>query len=682
MRVAFIALVMLALGPRVVAAQSATPAGISAVLVDRDVNFVPDRLGDTVVITGTVTTRPRGTHDQWRFVLVQDDSGGIRMAGPADEKLIDRLQPGDVIRATGVLQQFRGAAELRALRIERDGATSVPHAHDVRVADAASERYEGRRVRVVGQLSRRARDGGVEFELRDGSGGMAVHLPARLLESTLGSRLLLGGHVDMVAIVSQADREPPFDSDYRLAPAEPEDIRFVARPPYARIALAFALALLLVIVLLAVRGRRAAERRAAEVGALYENLKRKDEALQESIERKNDLEDRLRQSQKMEAVGLLAGGVAHDFNNLLTVISNYSAMLLEENGASGPIAGDLKEINAAADRAARLTQQLLAFSRKQLLKPRTVDVNALCLGLVPMLRCLVGEDIRIATVSGARVGSVLADPGQLEQVIVNLVVNARDAMPGGGTVTIETAAAPLDRSETLAAGYEAPAGDYVRICVSDTGMGMDATTQARIFEPFFTTKAPGKGTGLGLATVYGIVKQSGGFVLARSEIGRGSTFSVYLPQTGATSTVETAPIAEPPPFGSETVLVVEDEVHVQRLVTKALTRQGYTVVSAESAAEAITLAADERQPIDLVLTDIVMPEMNGVAMAEAIRARNPGLRVIFMSGYTDDEIVRRGLLDAEMIFLQKPFTVGTLSRTVRDVLDARPGGASVRLSRT
>lgn len=268
MRVALVALVLLAFGPRAAASQSTRSAGIADVLVDRDVNFVPDRLGDTVSIAGTVTSRPRGTHGGWRFVLVQDDAGGIRMAAPAAEQLIDRLQPGDVVRATGVLHQFRGAAELRALRIERGGGTSVPYAREVRVVDAASERYEGQLVRVVGQLSRRAREGEVEFELQDGSGSIAVHLPARLLESSIGSRLLLGGHVDMVAVVGQADRDPPFDSGYRLAPAEPEDIRFVERPPYTRIALAFALGLLLVIVVLAVRGRRAAERRAAEVGAL------------------------------------------------------------------------------------------------------------------------------------------------------------------------------------------------------------------------------------------------------------------------------------------------------------------------------------------------------------------------------------------------------------------------------
>ena len=652
------------------AAQSSVPAAIGTVVMDRNADFVPDRLGDTVSISGVVTSRPRNTHDDWRFVLVQDSSAGIRIAAPPAEGLIDRLQPGDVLRAVGVLQQYRGANELRVIEIQRGDRTSVPYAREVPVREANSERYEGQRVRIVGQLSSRTDpDGDMVFELRDRTGTMPVHLPQRFVESSIGSLLLHGGDVDLVAIVGQADADAPFDSGYRLAPAEPEDIRFVERPSYTRIALVIALASLLVIVVLAVRGRRAAERRAAEVSALYENLKRKDVELRESVERKNLLEEQLRQSQKMEAVGLLAGGVAHDFNNLLTVISNYSAMLLHDSGPSSPMAGDLKEINAAADRAASLTQQLLAFSRKQLLKPRTVDVNALCLGLVPMLRSLVGEDVRIATVTHARAIHVLADPGQLEQVIVNLVVNARDAMTGGGTVTIATAVATIDSSEALQAGFETPPGDYVQLSVSDTGEGIDTALQMRIFEPFFTTKGPGRGTGLGLATVYGIVKQSGGFVRVRSEVGRGSTFCVYLPQTAAVTTAETDASKATPPRGSETILVVEDELHVQRLVSKALTRQGYTVVAAESAEQAIGLVTDDRRPIDLVLTDIVMPEMNGVAMAAVLRDHDPALRVIFMSGYTDDEIVRRGLRDPEMTFLQKPFTVDTLSKTVREVLD-------------
>lgn len=386
---------------------------------------------------------------------------------------------------------------------------------------------------------------------------------------------------------------------------------------------------------------------------------------------RRQLEEQLRQAQKMEAVGQLAGGVAHDFNNLLTVITNYAQIVLEDQGKDGTAASELNEIKSAAERAAGLTRQLLAFSRQQLLQPRVLDLNKVSLGLTAMLQRLIGEDIRIVTNIAPKVGVVLADPGQIEQVIMNLAVNARDAMPRGGTITLETANVELGDWKMHDFGTDAPPGTYTMLAISDTGCGMDRATQARIFEPFFTTKEPGRGTGLGLATVYGIVKQSGGFVWVYSEIDQGTIFKIYLPHAGSGS-IETMKAAEvaPRPRGTETILLVEDEDAVRRLASRVLTRQGYSVLEARNGAEALKLVDGRSRTIDLVLTDVVMPVINGSQLAAKARASFPDLRVIYMSGYTDDDIVRRGLLDPEMAFIQKPFTADGLARKVREVLDA------------
>ncbi|HVE79292.1 MAG TPA: ATP-binding protein [Gemmatimonadaceae bacterium] len=386
---------------------------------------------------------------------------------------------------------------------------------------------------------------------------------------------------------------------------------------------------------------------------------------------RRQLEEQLRQAQKMEAVGRLAGGIAHDFNNLLTVIKGHADLLAGELDPGDPHHDDLEQIRGAATRAAGLTRQLLAFGRKQLLAPRALDLGETVRDVEGMLRRLIGEDVDIVTALGPRLGTVMADAGQLEQVLMNLAVNARDAMPGGGRLVIETANVRLDGAY-LERRPMVGAGEYVMLAVSDTGVGMDAQTAARAFEPFFTTKEVGRGTGLGLATVYGIVKQSGGYVWCYSEPGMGTTFKVYLPRV---DTAAVRPAAEPPAAGggSETVLLVEDEPAVRRLAARILTRLGYRVMEAPNGRAALDLAERHEGPIHLVLTDAVMPEMSGAALSARLADVRPEARVLFMSGYTDDDIVRRGVLRAEHELIQKPFTADVLARRVREVLDRTPG---------
>ena len=384
------------------------------------------------------------------------------------------------------------------------------------------------------------------------------------------------------------------------------------------------------------------------------------------------LEEQLRQSQKMEAVGQLAGGVAHDFNNLLTVIKAYSGLVADQLDEASPARSDVVEIQRAAGRAASLTQQLLAFSRKQTLQPRVLDLNVVSRDLEPMLRRLINDDIRIVMHQASSLGSVTADPVQIEQVLINLVVNARDAMPGGGTLTIETANVELDNAYHGRHSVVVP-GPYVMIAVSDTGIGMDEATRSRIFEPFFTTKPAGKGTGLGLSTVYGIVKQSSGYIWVYSEPQVGTTFKMYLPRLEDDELRATAaePPATAPLSGSEIVLLVEDEPAVRALARRVLERNGYTVLEAHNGRDALRVADQYKQAIQLLVTDMIMPELSGCDVWTALNSRRPELRVLFMSGYTNDDMIRRGLLEQGAAFLQKPFTAADLARAARAVLDTR-----------
>ena len=391
------------------------------------------------------------------------------------------------------------------------------------------------------------------------------------------------------------------------------------------------------------------ERRAAE------------EALQRS-------EEQLRQSQKLEAVGRLAGGVAHDFNNLLTVITGYSDLLLRRVGVDEGARSKIGEIKKAAERAASLTRQLLAFSRKQVLEPKVIDLTETVADMDKMLKRLIGEDIQLVTLLDPRLGRVNVDPGQIEQVLMNLCVNARDAMPEGGKLTVETKSVYLDAAYARSHDSVRP-GWYVMLAVSDTGHGMDAETRERIFEPFFTTKEQGKGTGLGLSTVYGIVKQSGGNIWVYSEVGHGTTFKVYLPVVESQVSAEAEAPAPQVQRGSETILLVEDEEAVRVLLQDILEAEGYTVLVAPNGHEALHACEQRGGPIHLLLTDVVMPGMSGRELVERLTERCAAAKVLYMSGYTDDAVVRHGVLDEGVNFLQKPFTPDAVLRKVRETLD-------------
>ena len=381
------------------------------------------------------------------------------------------------------------------------------------------------------------------------------------------------------------------------------------------------------------------------------------------------LEDQFRQAQKMEAVGQLAGGVAHDFNNLLTVIGAHSDFLLDAIEPNDPKREDVEEIQKAGARASGLTRQLLAFSRKQILRPAVLDLNNTVESAEKMLRRLIGDHIEVSTILSPDLPHILADSGQLEQVLVNLAVNARDAMPDGGRLEIDTSSIEVSE-QSIDSNSVTPPGKYVLLCVSDTGTGMDAATLKRVFEPFFTTKDPGKGTGLGLATVYGIIKQSGGYIWVDSELGSGTTFRIYLPQLAKEllpQEITNAAVAISK--GMETILLIEDEDSLRRVVSRMLSAQGYVVLEARDGDDALSIAAGYGAPIHLVLSDLIMPRTHGGEVCRRLQLERPDIKTICMSGYTDDEVIRRGIVAGDMPFIQKPFSQIDLARLVRETLD-------------
>jgi signal transduction histidine kinase len=405
-------------------------------------------------------------------------------------------------------------------------------------------------------------------------------------------------------------------------------------------------------------------------------------ARKRAAEKLRQSEEKLRQSQKMDAIGGLAAGVAHDFNNVLSVIIGHADLLLLDLAKSDQNRESIDEIRSAASRAAELTRQLLAFSRQQILQPRQTDIASIVGGMTKMLRRLIGEDVELVIGDEEPLAKVMVDPGQMAQVVLNLAVNARDAMPGGGRLTIETRNVVVDESTTDLAGLGP--GAYVMLAVSDTGVGMDGATQARIFEPFFTTKEPGKGTGLGLSTVFGIVEQSGGSITTTSEVGKGTTFKIYIPQVSEKERAE--PAFEPVPRtkrrtrrGTETLLLVEDDEAVRALLRTVLQRHGYRVLDAPDGRAALLLSETVHGRLDLVLTDVVMPHMSGREFAARLEVLRPGVKVLYMSGYTDGAIARHGVLEPGIAFIQKPVAPGVLLEKVRELLaapDARQGSPS------
>jgi PAS domain S-box-containing protein len=390
-------------------------------------------------------------------------------------------------------------------------------------------------------------------------------------------------------------------------------------------------------------------------------------SVQTDLTERTQMENQLRQAQKLEAIGLLAGGVAHDFNNILMAQLGYCELMKSSLRDEDPLARDLAQIRACAERAAALTHQLLAFSRKQPLQLEVLDLNRVVTGIGTMLRRLIGEDVDFATVLAPELGRVRADPGQIEQVITNLAVNAREAMPHGGKLTIETANVDLD-AEYARSHVSVVPGRYVMLAVSDTGSGMDEATQSRVFEPFFTTKVRGQGSGLGLATIYGIVKQSGGNIWVYSEPGKGTSFKIYLPRVEAEPTPQVRDEPTCARGGGEQVLVVEDELTIRELLQRMLAGLGYCARVAANGGEALIAVEEEQLKPDLLITDVVMPGMSGKVLAERLRKTQPDLKVLYMSGYTDDAIVHHGALDSGTPFLQKPFNTNDLAAKVHKLL--------------
>ena len=415
----------------------------------------------------------------------------------------------------------------------------------------------------------------------------------------------------------------------------------------------------------------------ARVESRNADLQKSNDELQYEIaeRRKTELallrsEEQLRQAQKLEAVGRLAGGVAHDFNNLLSVVLSYSALLLADMRTSDPHRGEIEEIQRAGERAADLTRQLLAFSRQQILDPQLLDFNLIINNLHSILERVLGEDVELRLIRAASLDAVQADRGQVEQVVMNLIVNARDAMPNGGQLTIETANVYLDEDYAREHPGVIP-GPFVMIAVSDTGVGMDRATQARAFEPFFTTKDRGKGTGLGLSTVFGIVKQSEGHIWLYSEPGAGTTFKIYFPRAEGTAIVAHPTTPPPSVRGAETILLVEDEDQVRAVAAEVLRKYGYHVLEARSPGEALLVCEQHPVNIHLLLTDVIMPKMNGRQLAQRMQTMRPNLRVVYMSGYTDNVITHHGVLDSDVAFVQKPLTPLPLVTKVREALDTR-----------
>jgi signal transduction histidine kinase/ActR/RegA family two-component response regulator len=404
------------------------------------------------------------------------------------------------------------------------------------------------------------------------------------------------------------------------------------------------------------------------LSALVDEFNKMSARLSLAEQHRQEMEQQLRQAQKMEAVGRLAGGVAHDYNNMTSVIMGYTEMALERTANDDPLYADLEEIMGAAKRSKELTRQLLAFARRQSIAPKVLDINDTVQSMLKMLHPLIGEDIELVWYPGEKTWPIQIDPSQIDQILANLCVNARDAISGVGKIIIETANAEIDKTYcSLHRGFVP--GEFVRLMVSDNGKGMDSKVLNKIFEPFFSTKAIGRGTGLGLATVYGIVKQNNGFINVYSVPGHGATFRIYLPRVKGRSVEVLGKSSPETVFGNnETVLLVEDEAAILKLAERMLKKLGYRVIAANSPLEAIAMAQRHPEPIDLLITDVIMPELNGRDLADRLNEFLPGLKVLFMSGYTSDVIVSRGVLDKDVVLLQKPFTKNDFTTKIREVL--------------
>ncbi len=765
---------LLALTPVAGTSQSA-PSSIEALLLDQDKNNIPDRLGKTVRITGTLISHPAlyDKHQRSR-VFVQDQTAGIRIFTNDQRLVTGGYDVGQVISVTGKLEvDDRGRIQVNVQVIDGIFPSTVPVPVQATSSSIHAGRHRGQLVQLRGEL-RLIDDPRLDHEglLKDEDGEMAIDIPDRiLLDPEFFPSLANTSSVQTTGIVDWSEGAPMV----RLR--EIGDIKFIPAPPYG-IVIITAIGSLLLFVMLHLRSRRrAAESRAHETSRLMEQVKRSEERYRDLVEntsdiawetdsqgvftycspntapilgyastdlvgktpfdlmppsegervgklfseivrekrpfslleheaitadgrtviiecggrpildhdgnllgyrgidrditRRKELEKQLAQVQKMEAVGNLAGGIAHDFNNILTVIFGYNQLLLDSS-ASESIQEKAGGIRMAAERAAQLTRQLLAFGRRQVLQPQLLDLNVVIRKTAEMLGRLIPENIEIQTCFGRKLRAVTADPTQIEQILINLAVNARDAMSSGGRLTIETRNVEINSDQ--AANVRFASGRYVCLAVRDTGVGMTAEVRARIFEPFFTTKEVGKGTGLGLATVYGIVRQSGGQIVVESTPGEGATFFVYFPASDTTvfSHEESAYCGRPTKVKTATVLVVEDELQVRKLLAEALRAAGHTVFEAEDGQQGLKLCTENARQVEVLVSDIVMPKMSGPELALHATRLRPDMKLIYMSGHAVTNLHSGDTWPDAHAFLDKPFTPDALLLKIQEVLQADP----------
>jgi signal transduction histidine kinase/CheY-like chemotaxis protein len=592
------------------------------------------------------------------LLYVADDSGGIRVEGAVS----DAAPLGGSVKVLGFLTQDHNQPVLEHAQIEPSSAPRSEIKPLPTVAEAVlSGEHDGQLISVEGYLVQRRSTSGDQLFLLDSGRQKFLAVLEHPLAVAGWADLREGALLKLTGVceIQWSQRSvPPAPEAFRLLLRTPADVQVIRHAPWWTLERAMKiLGGLLALVLLA----------AVWVAALRRRVYIQTALLRKQMEQREALEARLRQSQKLESVGRLAGGIAHDFNNLLTVINGYANLLINDLAGNQHALESVKEVRNAGEKAAQLTRQLLAFSRKQILQPVVLDMNTLVADLGAMLRRLIGEDIELITNLATAPSRVMVDSGQLTQVLMNLTVNARDAMPKGGKLTVEIQNVELD-AKAVEFHADALPGPYVLLAVSDTGTGMDEETRAHLFEPFFTTKDVGKGTGLGLATIFGIVKQSGGHIWVDTEPGRGTTFKIHLPRVSEEEIPGKPAGNGKATRGNETVLVVEDQKDVRQLVARSLNAYGYRVLVTANAEEAIACAQAHDGRIHLLLTDVVMPGMDGKELAARLAKLQPDIRVLYMSGYPESAIAHKGILDPGIEYIQKPFTPDALAARIRDML--------------
>ncbi|HYK88659.1 MAG TPA: ATP-binding protein [Acidobacteriota bacterium] len=629
----------------------ADPFTIQIRSISKILEFVPIRgYGHRVRIRGVATFQRAGL-----CLFVHDETAGIYVTSTQKDELV----PGDIVEAVGFPEVGDYTPVLRDAIYRRTGTGPDPAAQRVLPDRAVKGAYDTELVEIEGRLLNKAHVLGERvFVLQSGYLTFDAHLEERERDRRIDS-IPEGSLLRLKGICSVQADELRRPKSFRILLRGAADVVILQRPSWWTLQYTLTTIGILLAAVVSVL---------AWVFVLNRRVRKQTAIIGQRLEREAALEHQLQQVQKMEAIGCLAGGIAHDFNNLLTAIQGYSELILSQLTPHDPILEEVREITKAGERASALTRQLLAFSRRQVLQPKILDLNDVVREMDRMLNRLIGEDIDLICRLDPQLGKVKADPSQIEQVIMNMAVNARDAMPSGGTVTIETSNVYL-LSPEVQGDSALPPGSYVRLAMTDTGCGMDEATRERIFDPFFTTKELGKGTGLGLATVYGIVKQSGGEITVESKPGLGTTFVIHLPSVAAKPEPEKVPERSSTTRGKETVLVVEDEDGVRTLVRQILSHNGYVVLEAKNGEEALELAARNGH-IHLLATDVVMPKMDGCELAERLIPLRPGMKVLFLSGHTDDAIVHHGVLKDGTPFLQKPFTPSAFAEKVRAVLDS------------